>query len=49
MKFILKTKTKEKERFKCYRCGYISLKKLKYCPECEKEGFNIQMIKILDD
>ena len=35
------TDKKEKEFFKCYRCGYISDEYTKYCPCCEEEKLQI--------
>lgn len=48
MKLTLKTKAKSEKQYKCYRCGCISFKVIKYCPLCTKEGFQIRMILIME-
>ncbi len=48
MRSILKPKAKAEKLYKCYRCGYISYKTLKYCPLCTKEGFQIRMILVME-
>ena len=36
-------KNKEKQLFKCYKCGYISSNDSKYCPRCQLEELFIRM------
>lgn len=49
MKLRFKIKPKLEHIYKCYRCGNTSIKKVEFCPTCIEEGFNIQMITMMED
>lgn len=46
---LLKPRPKTEQHFKCYRCGYTSDKKSKYCPKCIEDGFQINMIILMEN
>ncbi len=41
-------KTKPKEIFKCYKCGFITDDKTKYCPQCLQEELQILMQPLIE-
>lgn len=48
MNFVMKNKKEVEETiaqkiFKCYKCGFISDEKTKYCPQCVQEDLFILM------
>lgn len=48
MKLIFKQKTNTEKLFKCYKCGCISYKALKYCPICSEKGCMNRMMVLIE-
>lgn len=47
-KLPLKSKPQIEKHYKCYRCGYVSKEKIKYCPKCIEKGIEILMLDLMD-